>query len=252
MYCASGRLQLCAIVSALIAVTSGSANAAPTRATIDQTLATYTKAHPYAEVALGVIDHGRVNVYFVRGVKAKTPLDAATEFQIGSITKLFTATLLAQMVEADEMKLDDPVQQYLPPAVIVPTYKGAPITLLSLANHTSGLPGDAPNLTQQNEAGYSTKMLDDALNATSLTRAPGSKWSYSNFGFEVLGQAISNKAQLSYGDLISQRILHPLGMSETFVTEPASMETMPPAFQYGGAASGAKHSVLPSIQPVRW
>ncbi|MGB6984637.1 MAG: serine hydrolase domain-containing protein [Candidatus Aquilonibacter sp.] len=208
---------------------------------IQQTLATYVKAHPYAEVAVGVIDHGQVKIYFVRGTQAKAPLDETTQFQIGSITKVFTATILAQMVDAGEMKLDDPIQRYLPAGVTAPTFQGKPITLLTLANHTSGLPVDPANLSQQNEAVYTTTMLYDALKSTKLSRAPGEKWDYSNFGFALLGQLLARKAQLSYDDLIKQRILDPLGMNDTVVTgSAATTQKMPPAFQYGGAPSQAE------------
>ena len=67
-------------------------------------------------------------------------VDGDTVFEIGSITKVFTALLLQDMVERGEMKLDDPVQKYLPASVHMPTYKGKPITLLHLATHTSSLP----------------------------------------------------------------------------------------------------------------
>lgn len=223
------------------------AGAAPiSPSSIRQTLAAYVKAHPYAVVALGVIDHGKETTYFVRGPQAKERLDEHTQFQIGSITKLFTATILAQMVDAGQVRLSDPVQRYLPAGVTAPTFHGQPITLVSLATHMSGLPGDPPNLRSVRSAqDYSMKMLDDALSATKLTRAPGRQWEYSNFGFGVLGQALANKAQLSYDDLVKQRILSPLGMSDTVVTgSAATRHNMAPAFEYGGAptqpqASGA-------------
>ena len=69
-----------------------------------------------------------------------------TLFEIGSITKTFTALLLQDMVERGEMKLDDPVAKYLPASVRMPTRNGKEITLLHLATHASGLPRMPDNL----------------------------------------------------------------------------------------------------------
>ncbi len=204
---------------------------------IRETLATYVRAHPYAMVALGVVDHGRETTYFIRGSEVKARLNERTQFQIGSITKLFTATVLAQMVDAGQVKLSDSIQRYLPTGVTAPTYHGKSITLLSLATHMSGLPGDPANLRHMsNPQAYSVKMLDDALSQTKLTRAPGARWDYSNFGFAILGQILGDKAHTSYDDLIKERILDPLGMRDTVVTgSPATRRHMAPAFEYGGA-----------------
>ena len=203
--------------------------------TIRKTLAAYVKAHPYAMVALGVIDHGRTVTYFVRGSQAAWRLDEHTQFQIGSITKVFTATILAQMAGANELNLNDSIQQYLPEGVVAPAYQSRPITLLSLATHMSGLPGDPPDFKSvRSPEDYSVKMLDDALSATKLTHAPGRQWEYSNFGFAVLGQILANKARLSYDDLVKQRILDPLEMKDTVVTgSAATRRNIAPAFEYG-------------------
>jgi CubicO group peptidase (beta-lactamase class C family) len=191
-------------------------------------------------VALGVVDHGRKTTYFVRGSQAKGTLDEHTQFQIGSITKVLTASILAQMVDAGQLSLTDHIQSYLPAGVIAPTYRGQAITLLSLATHMSGLPDFPANFgSVASPREYSVKMLDDALGATKLTRAAGTRWEYSNFGFGVLGQILADKARLSYGDLVKQRILDPLGMSDTVITgSGATRHNLAPAFEYGGAPSG--------------
>jgi D-alanyl-D-alanine-carboxypeptidase/D-alanyl-D-alanine-endopeptidase len=161
------------------------ASAAPISPTaIREALTAYVKAHPYAVVAVGVIDHGRKATYFVRGSQAKGPLDEYTQFQIGSITKVFTGTNLAQMVHTGQFKLSDPIQDHLPAGVTAPAYRGQPITLLSLATHMSGLPTNPPNLPELSRIqDYSIQQLDDALSGTKLTRAPGTHWEYSNFGY---------------------------------------------------------------------
>jgi CubicO group peptidase (beta-lactamase class C family) len=73
-------------------------------------------------------------------------LDGSTVFEIGSITKTFTTGLLAEMVARGEVRLDDPVQKYLPSSVTIPSRGGREITLLDLAKVNSGLPGMTNNL----------------------------------------------------------------------------------------------------------
>jgi serine-type D-Ala-D-Ala carboxypeptidase/endopeptidase len=132
-------------------------------------------------------------------------VDGDTLFEIGSITKIFTALLLQDMLERGEMKLDDPVQTYLPAAVKLPTWQGKPITLLHLATHTSGLPRDCEGEP------YSF------LSKCQLAQAPGLKWAYSNLGMGLLGHAIARKVGTDYETLVTERICRPLGMDSTSI-----------------------------------
>jgi CubicO group peptidase (beta-lactamase class C family) len=77
-------------------------------------------------------------------------LTASSVFEIGSITKVFTATVLADMVQRGEVRLTDPVSSLLPPNVKVPSRNGRAITLEDLATHSSGLPREATNLRPKN------------------------------------------------------------------------------------------------------
>ncbi len=222
----------------------------PSGLVIRKTLETYVRAHPYAVVAFGLVRDGRETTYMVRGSGAHEALDDRTPFQIGSITKLFTATVLAQMVNAGEVRLNDPIQQYLSPSVRAPVYRGHPITVLDLANHTSALPGNPPNMSDANESTYSIALLNYALSNTTLNRLPGSKWDYSNFGYAVLGEILERKAGALFDDLIEGRILRPLQMDDTVVTGSATTKKrMPPSFQYGGAPAHAE-SIGPGGAPA--
>ena len=139
-------------------------------------------------------------------------VDGNTLFEIGSITKLFTALLLQDMIERGEMKLDDPVQTYLPAAVKVPTWQGKPITLLHLATHTSGLPRDCEG------------ELCSFLSTCKLAQAPGLKWGYSNLGMGLLGRAIVRQAGQDYETLVIERICRPLGMDSTRINLSAEQQ----------------------------
>jgi CubicO group peptidase (beta-lactamase class C family) len=145
-----------------------------------------------------------------------------TVFEIGSITKTFTALLLQDMVERGEMKLDDPVARYLPKSAKIPTRNGKEITLLQLATHTSGLslfPDNlAPKRADNYWADYTVEKLYAFLSGCKLTRDPGTKYEYSTVGMALLGQAIALKAGTNYESLVVDWICRPLKMDSTRIT----------------------------------
>jgi CubicO group peptidase (beta-lactamase class C family) len=145
-----------------------------------------------------------------------------TVFEIGSITKVFTALLLTDMIERREVALDDPVSKYLPPSVTVPARNGRAITLADLTTHTSGLPRVPRNLDSTHlenpYATYDAAKLYAFLAGYQLTRDPGAQWEYSNVGAGLLGHALACHAGMSYEQLVKTRILDPLGMMSTTIT----------------------------------
>jgi serine-type D-Ala-D-Ala carboxypeptidase/endopeptidase len=164
--------------------------------------------------------------------ESKVPVNSTTEYEIGSLSKLFTADLLALLVQDGKMQLDDPVQKYLPSNVHVPTYNGQSITLRQLATHTSGLPRTMDSVQRVRKVngvsvnGYVTdKEIFDFLNSYQLTRAPGDKWEYSNLANAILGMAEEQVANDSYENLVIARITTPLGLNNTRVTLSAEEKT---------------------------
>ncbi|HST57330.1 MAG TPA: serine hydrolase [Longimicrobium sp.] len=147
------------------------------------------------------------------------PLGRQTVFEIGSINKTFTGTLLADMVARGEVKLDDPVQKYMPEGVRVPSRNGRQITLLDLATHRSGLPrlpnNFVPADTGNPYAQYSVQTVYDFLNSHELRRDIGAEFEYSNLGVGLLGIALGRAADTSVKELIRDRIVQPLGMRMT-------------------------------------
>ena len=149
-------------------------------------------------------------------------LDGDTLFEIGSITKTLTASLLAEMVQRGEVKLDDPVSLHLPANVRVPERGGRQITLVDLATHTSGLPGLPSNIYPKDMANpysdYTTAMLDEFLASHVLTRDIGSKYEYSAVGMGLLGRALGHRLGTSWEAALEERVLRPLGMRSTRAT----------------------------------
>lgn len=160
--------------------------------------------------------------YGMTALSGGQAVDENTIFEIGSIGKLFTALLLADMVERGEVSFDDPIELYLPVGVSVPTYNGRSITLVDLATHTSGLANIPDNISPADEynpyADYTVEQMYAALSQTELTRDPGLVYEYSNFGMGLLGHILSLRSGMSYEELVVTRITHELGMPDTRVT----------------------------------
>jgi len=202
----------------------------------------YAAAHPHAALIAGVIGADGTVVASAAGVAAPVQrVDERTRFQVGSLTKTFTATLLAEMVLAHEVSLDDPIQQYLPAGVTAPTFQGIPMTLGSIAEQRSGLPALPPNLAVRSMtdpyAGYTVAQLYDALQHVTPTRAPGAQYEYSNFGFMLLGQLLATAAHSTYAQLVDTRILRPLHMDDTIVpTNAGAHAGLVPGFSDDGGS----------------
>jgi CubicO group peptidase (beta-lactamase class C family) len=146
-------------------------------------------------------------------------VDARTIYEIGSVTKVFTSLLLADMAARGEVGLDDPIDGLLPDGVKPPRRDERSITLRQLAQHTSGLPRLPGNFAPASEtdpfADYTTEKLYAFLNGYTLPRAIGEKYEYSNLGMGLLGALLARRADTEYEALVETRICQPLGMEST-------------------------------------
>ncbi|WP_128547269.1 serine hydrolase [Larkinella soli] len=149
--------------------------------------------------------------------------DETTLFEIGSITKTFTATLLMDAVRRGEVRLDDPINRYLPDSIPALQKDGIPVTLKTLSNHTSGLPRLPANLftfaTNMNNPyrHYGRKELYAFLKTVTLPRRPGEQYEYSNLAVGLLGTVLENVAGKPFEELVRERITRPLGMEHTVI-----------------------------------
>ncbi|KPJ82046.1 MAG: hypothetical protein AMS19_07485 [Gemmatimonas sp. SG8_23] len=167
------------------------------------------------------------------------PPASGTLFEIGSITKVFTGTLLAEMAGRGEVALDDPIQGYLPDGVTAPTRGGREITLTDLATHRSALPrlplNMAPADMSDPYVDYTEEQLYAFLSSYELPRDIGAEGEYSNLGAGLLGHLLSRHLGLSYEDAVRERILAPLGMSMTGIElTPRMAEAMALGHDPGG------------------
>jgi D-alanyl-D-alanine carboxypeptidase len=157
--------------------------------------------------------------YGYADMEKKIPPDADTVYRIGSITKMFTALMLEQLADGGKVRLSDPVEKHFPEIKLV---KGRfpdapPITLVQLATHTSGL-GREPDHKEMYVIGAVAdweKTLIAALPHVRYEHEPGTRFSYSNIGFAILGAALSRAAGESYVEYVLKHIFEPLGMTHS-------------------------------------
>lgn len=252
---------LCLTALVLFASRAGVAQMLPPDAAVKTILKERVDSGRSSGIVVGLLQRtGRRVVAYGNAGSVDKPLDGNSVFEIGSITKVFTAALLADMVRRGEVKLDDPVSKFLPPAVRMPSRKGKKITLVDLATQTSGLPrlpaNMAPKDTQNPYADYSVQQMYDFLSHYELPRDIGEKYEYSNFGVGLLGHALALKSGMSYEELLKKRILEPLGMKDTAITlSPAMRARLAPGHDAAGApapnwdlpafaGAGALHSTV--------
>ncbi|MEV4615749.1 serine hydrolase domain-containing protein [Kitasatospora sp. NPDC049258] len=180
---------------------------------------------PSGGIALAVIrgDERTVSCHGFADRAAGRPVRADTRFELGSVTKTFTALLLADMVARGEVRYDDPIDRYLPDGLVPGYPHERPITLLHLATHTSGLPrlpgglaaSAAPRWFTDPYATFSAAHLLRALPRTPVRGTPGAQVRYSHLGTGLLGLVLANAAGRRYQELLRSRVCEPLGLIDT-------------------------------------
>ena len=181
-------------------------------------------------IIVGVVnENGRA--YFSYGqtsLETGSVPDEHTVYEIGSVTKTFTGTLLAEMAARGEVSFGEPVKSLLPDGNEVPERNGIQISLQQLATHASGLPAN-PTFNEQVDpvnpfANFAEEDLYEFLKSYRLPRRPGAEFEYSNLGVGLLGHALALRLGFSYEEALRNRILNPLGLEDTTITPSAEQE----------------------------
>ncbi|HUB79970.1 MAG TPA: serine hydrolase domain-containing protein [Bryobacteraceae bacterium] len=174
--------------------------------------------------ALASETHGGLVIGIVRGGEQRAlaygTAKADSIFEMGSVSKTFTALILARLAAENKVWLDEPVRELLPPGAVNKP-PGAEITLLDIATHHSGLPyfspdiniGDKPNP----EANYHAANMFAYLGRRGVARPAIPVFSYSNYGYGLLGMALAERAGMTYPELLRKEIAEPLGLQDTAV-----------------------------------
>lgn len=172
-------------------------------------------------ITVGVVQHG------VRRIFSYGPAKADSVFEIGSISKTFTGLILAQMFEQGTVRLDEPVRDLLPPGTVAKPATGGEITLLDLSDQHSGLPRMPDNFHPADPANpyadYDAKLLYAFISKQGVALPANSPFVYSNLGVGLLGQALANRAKLTYPALLHEQITGPLNMGDTDIALTAEM-----------------------------
>ena len=178
--------------------------------------------------AVGVICGETQTVFTARPRTSPQRDDGEPLFEIGSLTKVLTAALLADLHLCGQVGLGDPLTRHLPDGEI-PRWEGRVPTLEELATHRAALPNTPPPLARRELLAAAGVLRGDPwrgvgdddyrrmLRAMRQRRPPGGRVRYSSIGFGLLGDALARHAGMSYEALVHERICSPLGMADTVI-----------------------------------
>jgi D-alanyl-D-alanine carboxypeptidase len=188
---------------------------------VDRYIETALRKYKIPGLTLAVLQQGRLikaRGYGFANLELQVPATDSTVYEIGSLTKQFTAALLMMLVQEGRLSLNDPLSVYFPNAPV--SWKQ--ITIRHLLTHTSGIRNhsameDFPDI-------YNIKHeRDELLNMfyeLPMDFQPGETWSYDNTGYILLGYIIEDIGGKSYWELLQERIFRPLAMKDTRNTDP--------------------------------
>ena len=185
-------------------------------------------------LSIGVVQGGHTFIYNIGTLERGKPGSPASDtlYQIASISKTFTGTLLAQAALEKKISLNDDVRKYIEGSYPNLEYQGHPIELQFLVNHNSGLPFNLPDIpenrppfttpvsskTQSRLQNYQRKDFLKDLHGVEIKSVPGKKFSYSNVSAILLSIVLERIYGMPYDQLVKQKIATPLGMKDTTIT----------------------------------
>jgi serine-type D-Ala-D-Ala carboxypeptidase/endopeptidase len=223
---------------AFVALLPGAACALDLRPSFDAAARRLIKEQATTGFVVGIVRRGETQVVPYGETRKGSGIapDGDTLYEIGSITKLFTGIVLADAVRREQVRLEGPVQEYLPPEASMPR-RGEPITLRHLVTHTSGLPRRPDNMPMRDPlnpyADYSVEQMYAFLRRHPLRSPPG-RYEYSNLATGLLGHVLALKEQKELEQLMIERILAPLAMQDTrFVPHRGMLERLAPPHDAG-------------------
>jgi len=271
------------LLAAAGASNQDNAKAAVTSA-VQQAVDDYMRQPQVKGVSIGILANGVEYTYnfgTVESGKTTSPT-SRTLYEIASLTKTFTATLLAQALIEKRVSLDDDIRKYLKDNYPNLEFEGHPIHLADLINHRSGLPFNLPdrpemmpgykNLSQAEWmqdvnnilAGYTRENFFTDLHKVTLEQAPGSTFKYSNAAAQLLGYILADIYGASYSQLVQRTITKPLAMSDTAIhLSPSQLKRMAIGYDDKGnvvplyseqsqAAAGFKSTTANMLRYMRW
>jgi CubicO group peptidase (beta-lactamase class C family) len=219
---------------------------------VDAIVAAHVNRLHIGSASVGVVAGNQLiwaKSYGEADMEKKIPADQNTVYRIGSITKMFTAVMLHQLVDSGKVHLSDTVERYLPEVRSIQRNfpYAPPITLLQLATHTSGLGLEPDNVERYSKEPVADweKTLIDALPHTRFAFEPGTRFSYSNVGYAILGAALARAAGEPFMEYISEFLVKPLGMNHS------GLRTTPEMLLHLSIGYGIGPGGIDTITPAR-
>lgn len=255
-------IRLIATCSMLLAVPASAGlptdnpRKSPLDRAVDKAAATFFADRCHVGLSVAITDQGRRSFYDY-GTVSKTARRLPTRrslYEIGSVTKTFTGALAAKALLEGKMSLDSDFRSYLKEPYPNLEKGGKPVTLRTLASHTSGISRDIPNndalfqgkpdfnrlpyLLIAREKGYDRTRDLRELHEAQLASEPGAKMSYSNIGIKLIGFGLENVSGLGLDRLLVRDIFRPLGMTNTtLVLSRSQRSQLAQAYLPGGNAA---------------
>ena len=187
---------------------------------VDNYVMSQMKQHRIPGVALKVIQDGKVaktGAYGLANLELNVPVSAETVFEIGSITKQFTAAGILLLAQEGKLSVDDKISKYLTDT----PESWSKVTIRHLLTHTSGIRSYTGLDGFQLWRHLTQAQFIQAIGAQPVEFQPGESWKYCNTGFNLLGYIIENVSGMNYWDFMSQRVFQPLGMLATTTRLPS-------------------------------
>jgi len=221
---ASGATAAATIATPIVSVNSsleGPRDAKELEAFADSVFADVMKKYNTVGSNFAVVADGKVLLskgYGYADKEKKIPVDKDTVFQIGSVTKQFTALAAMQMVDKGKIDLRGDIQKYLG-GLKIPNKTGKKLTMYDLLTYSTGF--DLPDIASYFSTEYVNKEypIKDFLKShmPTVVRPPGEAYVYDNFGFLLAGYAVENASGMPYSKYMEKNIFNPLGMTSTNV-----------------------------------
>ena len=236
------------VVNKKVSVLSGNALQTPLDKNVDSIIQSYIRDASTSGVSIGILKDGKTYIYHYGETKKgnKQLPDNNSIYEIGSVSKTFTAILLADAFKKNKIKLTDEVNKYLPDSIPALQQENKPVTIQMLINHSSAIPRMPDNFMQPDiDEDNPYKMYDKQdlfsyLKNLQLKRAPGKTYEYSNTAVGLLGVILENIYKKSYNELISDVICKPLGLTDTKqLLAAADQQRFVQGYTATGEASGA-------------
>ncbi|MGB0930993.1 MAG: serine hydrolase domain-containing protein [Chitinophagales bacterium] len=249
------------IIIGLLIITIHS-NAQPSQALEDlvaRIVQPYLEEDNTHQLQVGIIERGYTYHYSFIGNKQPNidKVDSTALFGIGSVTKIFTTSLLAAMIAQNIIKLNHSITDYLPDSVVTANKRLQKITIEQLATHTSGfpkMPRNLPMKMKNKDNPYAYYRLQDAyeylmsykpsMNKKRIKALKKGKkiFTYSHFGMGLLGHLLENAADKNYNELLNQYIFQPLDVKDTgFLEEIASKKNILKGYDFSGNPKPQQH-----------